>query len=102
MPAAVLWTLLLTWLSLAPGASLSQAIRLSGAPFATETLYHLIARLRRRLDLLRTRLCGRTPPPQSLDLDPLFQTLRHLQAAFPSASCPVDAFQFELQLPFLG
>jgi hypothetical protein len=50
---------------------------------------------------IRTALCGRCQPPESLPEPPTnparlpaAQVLAHLQAAFPDAHCPIAAFQY--------
>ena len=71
-------------------------------PFALETLYHLLSRLRGRLDVLRCWLCGRQRAPDSSQTDPLLQTVEHLQSVFKAAPCPVSQFQAVFQAPMLG
>ena len=76
----------------------------NGGRFAApvETIYHLLQRLRRRLDWLRATLCRICSPPPSGYRDPLRQTAEHLHCAFPTAPCPVAAFQYAFQTPFMG
>ena len=71
-------------------------------PFALETIYHLLQRLRQRLPDIRCRLCHRQKAPVSCHSDPLGQTVEHLQLVFPKSLCPVSDFQLSFQQPFLG
>ena len=77
----------------------TQSLRL---PFALESIYHLLQRLRRRLDGVRTFLCRRRSAPESSQTDPLLQTIEHLQLAFVGSLCPVSEFQLAFQQPLLG
>lgn len=97
--ATWLWKLLLKWLA---GVSLSAAVQSLTLPFALETLYDLRRRLRLRLDVLRPLLCRQQKPPLSSDADPLLHTVRHLEALFPKAACPLQEFQLLLSCPLLG
>jgi len=84
------------------GASVKAAAQSVVAPLALETFYHVLSRLRQRLDALRCCLCGRQRAPDSSQADPLLQTIEHLQAVFAGTPCPVSEFQFSFQQPFLG
>ncbi|MDR0352940.1 MAG: hypothetical protein LBI02_06225 [Opitutaceae bacterium] len=89
------------------GLSVKRAAEALRAPFALETFYHLLARLRRRLDAVRTLLCRETGPPACGDSDPLLQTIAHLRAACaPHARADGHGmcawFQTRFQCPFLG
>jgi hypothetical protein len=97
--ATLLWNLLGQWLT---GASLKAAAESLRLPFALETLYQLVQRLRQRLDVLRPLLCQKRKPPASEDADPLGQTVRHLQSLFSSAACPLQEFQLLLARPLMG
>ena len=70
--------------------------------FGLETLYHSLARLRGRLDAVRSWLCRRQAAPESSQSEPLLQTAEHLQRVFPEALCPVSEFQVVFQEPLLG
>jgi hypothetical protein len=97
--APMVWRWLLKLLA---GLSLKSAAESLQLPFALETFYRLRRSLRRKLDLIRARLCRRQAPPSSLQSDPLLQTVEHLQAVFPGAECAPPAFQLHSQRPFLG
>jgi hypothetical protein len=62
----------------------------------------MVRRLRLRLDVLRSLLSRKQKPPESEDADPLFQTLRHLQALFPANACPLKEFQLVFARPLMG
>jgi hypothetical protein len=95
----VLWRLLVQRLA---SASLKAAAQSLAVPFGLETFYHLLSRLRPRLDAVRCWLCRRQEAPDSSQADPLLQTVEHLQAVFASALCPVSELQWSFQQPFLG
>lgn len=97
--APILWRLLALLLT---GCSVKAAAESIHAPFALETLYHLVSRLRGRLDVLRTWLFTRAQPPPCSSADSLSQTVAHLRAAFPDAACPPAGFQCVFQRPFCG
>jgi hypothetical protein len=84
------------------GASIRAAAATLRPSAALETLYHLLSRLRRRLDAVRCRLCQRQRAPVSSQSDPLRQTAEHLQAVFAASLCPLAAFQLSFQQPLLG
>lgn len=97
--AAVVWRLLSAFFK---SLSLKSAFEESRIPFALESAYRLVARLRRRLDVLRSRLSRFTHPPPGADADPLRQTLEHLRQAFGGAVCPPASFQLETGMMFAG
>jgi hypothetical protein len=97
--ATVLWQLLIGLLS---GGSIRSVFHRVKPPLALESVYHLLQRLRQRLDLIRVRLCRRVRPPDSPHQDPLLQTIEHLRVAFAGALCPVRQFQLDFQHPLLG
>jgi hypothetical protein len=97
--AALLGPLLVKLLA---GSSIKSALESLRLPLALESIYHLLARLRQRLDVLRPCLCGRQEPPKSSQKDPLLQTVEHLQSVFMGSVCPVSEFQLVFQRPWLG
>jgi hypothetical protein len=96
--ASLLWQLLVRLLA---GGSLKAVAEKLRLPFALEAAYRLRRQLRRKLDLIRTRLCRQRTPPISSQSDPLLQTVEHLQAAFPGAECALSDFQLHFRHPFL-
>jgi hypothetical protein len=99
MTALLLWKLLLGLMS---GGSILSAIHKARLPFAEETLYHLLERLRLRLGEIRSRLCQITPAHASSQSDPLLQTVEHFQAAFAKVDCPIQAYQIHFQAALMG
>ncbi len=95
--ATLLWQLLCRLLANISVKSTAQAV----CPFLPlETCYHLLGRLRLRLDAVRCLLCQRQKPPVSSHSDPLLQTAEHLQSVFPV--CPLIEFQLAFQQALLG
>ncbi len=97
--ATLLWNLLGQLLA---ATSVKAAAPSLGLPFALETLYHLLQRLRQRLDAVRSLLCRQQKPPASAQSDPLLQTAEHLQSVFAKSLCPLAGFQQLFQQPLLG
>jgi hypothetical protein len=97
--ASLLWSLLLGLLS---SQSIRSAFHRAKSPMALESIYHLLARLRLRLDAVRICLCGRQRPPDCSHSDPLLQTIEHLKATFTAEVCPVRQFQRVFQQSLLG
>lgn len=96
------WALYSLLKQLLSGSTIKAATDKLRLPFAMETIYHLVARARERLDVLRSRLCGRQPAPESSHSDPLLQTVEHLRSVFAQAVCPVEEFQVVFQQPLMG
>ena len=94
-----LWSLLAALLTQPSVRAAALSLHL---PLALESVYHLLARLRRRLDELRSVLCRRQIAPASAQADPLRHTIEHLRKVFAAAPCPVTEFQLTFQQPFLG
>lgn len=95
MSAPWLWKFLLALLA---GDSVKRAGK--NIPFALETLYGLRRKMRRVLDVMRTRLCREAAPPASVQSDPMLQTLEHLRAVFGGGGCA--DYQLRFQVGFLG
>ena len=95
----MLWRLLVQRLA---SASLQATVQALPTPFGLETFYHVLARLRQRLDVVRGCLCRRQKAPESAQADPLLQTVEHLQGVFAGTACPVIEFQLSFQQPLLG
>jgi hypothetical protein len=93
-----LWRLLSRLLA---GGSLKATAEALALPFALETLYHLLHRLRQQLAEVRSMLCRKQKPPASSQTDPLLQTAEHLRSLFPKSLCPVADFQLCFQRPLL-
>lgn len=96
--ASALWSLLD---QLVKGSAINAAAQALGLPFASETLYHLLHRLRSRLTGMRSLLAREREAPASLQSDPLLQTAEHLRLLFPKSPCPAADFQLHFQHPLL-
>jgi hypothetical protein len=83
------------------GGSLKGAVEALSLPFALETLYHLLHRMRQRLTGVRSVLCREQKPPASSRTDPLLQTVEHLRSLFSKSVCPATDFQLHFQRPLL-
>ena len=92
------WRLLERLLS---GDSIKAAVEALGLPFALETPYHLLHRLKARLPQVRSLLCREQKAPASSQTDPLLQTVEHLRSVFAPSACPPRDFQLHFQRPFL-
>jgi hypothetical protein len=89
-----LWRLLNRLLA---GGSIKAAAEALALPFALETLYHVLHRLRQQLAGVRWVLCRQQPPAASSQTDPLLQTVEHLRSLFAQGVCPVADFQLHFQ-----
>jgi len=89
-------------MAISAGTSTHGAWAASRLIVSVRTAYRWVARWRYHTAHLRARLCLVTPPPGKADDQPDLFTLRHLAAAFPTASCPIAAFQSGLQVPITG
>lgn len=97
--ATLFWKLLCHLLA---GASIKEAAESLRVPFALETAYGVVRRLGQRLDVLRACLCQKQSPPPSQDSAPLLLTVRHFQAVFAGAACPLSEFQLAFATPLMG
>lgn len=93
-----LWRLLVQWLA---GGSIKAAVEAINPPFALETLYHLLHRMRKGLTAVRSALCRQDQAPASAQSDPLLQTVEHLRRLFSSDASPCAEFQLLFQRPLL-
>jgi hypothetical protein len=83
------------------GGSIKAAVEALSLPFALETLYHLLHRLRGCLAAVRSALCQKRQAPASSQTDPLLQTVEHLRRLFAKSDCPCADYQLHFQRPFL-
>ena len=86
----------------------AKALRDSKAGYTQSAAYILWQRFMDAQSHLRTALISQCSPPAccpapkpALPLQKAAQTVAHLEAAFPSESCPIAAFQHQLQTAFL-
>lgn len=98
LTGAQVWQLLKRLLS---GGSIKAAVEALRLPFALESLYHLLHRLKGRLSQVRSLLCREQKAPASSQTDPLLQTVEHLRKVFPRGACPPSDFQLHFQRPLL-
>lgn len=81
--------------------SIKSAWERSGLLMSLDTAYRLYHRLNRCQSTLRTRLSGRSPPPEMKAGVPLLHVLAHLKEVF-SGTSPVTAYQLSFQRDFLA
>lgn len=101
MRGGILWRL---FLELLKGKAVKAAVESLRVPFALETFYSLLRRLRLRLTFVRPLLSGRESVPAGQERDPLLQTVRHLQALFKAEVCddPLSEFQLRFDTALMG
>ncbi len=84
------------------GRSIKAAWERSGIHLSLDTGYQIHKRLCLCQSVLRTRLSGRGPPPETKSAGlPIFQVFDHLKGAFGD-QCPVREYQIEFQQSFLA
>ena len=67
-----------------------------------KTAYRLFTRFKNSQHKIRSLLCTITDPPSLHDTThPYKQTIRHLQAAFPSTETILDQFHLTFQVPVI-
>ena len=78
------------------------AFTAAAIPLARSSCYRLWKLFRLQQSNIRSKLLNLCPAPlNSLTRSPRLQTILHLQTAFPSAPCPLTAFQHHFQASFL-
>ena len=97
--ASLLWQVLCRLLA---DASIKAGVESLRPPFALETLYHLLGRLRLRLPELLSRLGTQGQAAESSQSDPLLQSVEHLQSLFAREGCPLVQFQIHFQSSLMG
>jgi hypothetical protein len=99
LSARTLWTFVLLVVSLGNKA---EALRKLNSDFSISSAYRLWKRFVGSQSHVRTALAKRCAPPKLPRARlPVEQTIAHLEAAFPRESCPIVAFQHQLQVAFL-
>jgi hypothetical protein len=85
----------------------AQALRDSKAGYTQSAAYILWQRFVGAQSHLRTALISQCPPPKdslalklTKEFQKVAQTVAHLEAAFPGDTCPIAAFQHQLQTAF--
>ena len=99
LTAPILWKCLTKWLT---GSSIRSSWIAGGSPMILDSFYHLLQRLRRRMDAVRTALQTLAAAPASHSADPLLQTVEHLKRVFTPHACPPEGFQLRFQRPLMG
>jgi len=84
------------------GLSRRAAWRAAARTMSMSSGYRLWRRLGRAQAAIRARLCRACAPPESSTSEPLGQMVAHLERIFPTASCPLTAFQSQWQASLLG
>jgi hypothetical protein len=97
--ASLLWQVLCR---LSADASVKAGVETLRLPFALETLYHLLGRLRLRLPELLSRLGSQEQAAGSFQTDPLLRSVEHLQSLFAREGCPLVRFQIHFQSSLMG
>jgi hypothetical protein len=95
--ASRLWNFLA---GLLDGACIKEAWEAVASPFRLETGYKLWSCFGRSQSAIRVSLHSMSEPQKSA-LSPLMQTIAHLRAGFPRATCPIAAYQHSFQRGFL-
>jgi hypothetical protein len=79
-----------------------QAFQAAAAPLTRSSCYRLWKLFRLQQTTIRAKLLNLCSAPRnSLTQSPPLQTIMHLKTAFPSAPCPLTAFQNHFQASFL-
>jgi hypothetical protein len=88
--------------NIASGMNRLRAFTQTGSSFVSSSCYRIFNRIKLAQSCLRTLLMSALPPPEVAGvLDPVVQTVLHLNSVFPLSSCPVSAFQSRFQRSFI-
>jgi len=80
----------------------AQALRAAKLDLSISSAYRIWKRFVNGQSHIRSALNTRCPPPDMPHArQPAAQTIAHLEAAFPAETCPIAAFQYQLQILFL-
>jgi len=79
----------------------AQALRTANLDYSISSAYRIWKRFVKSQSPIRSALVKCCPPPMLHARQPAAQTVAHLEAAFPTATCPITAFQHQLQISFL-
>lgn len=86
----------------AKGINRLRAFTETGSSFVASSCYRIFNRIKLAQASIRTLLLSALPPPDGVGLlDPVTQTILHLNSVFPLSSCPVSAFQSRFQVSFI-
>jgi hypothetical protein len=93
-----LWTFLK---AISEGKSKKKAFESAALPLTIVAAYRIWNKLLDSQVSLRTQLALISKPPSLEKItEPIIQTIKHLEEAFPSSPCPISAFQHKLQISF--
>ncbi len=80
----------------------AQALRAAKLDLSISSAYRIWKRFVNGQSHIRSALNTRCPPPDMPHArQPAAQTIAHLEAAFSAETCPIAAFQYQLQISFL-
>lgn len=87
--------------NIAQGMSKKAAFNTLQLSFCDSAAYRLFNKFRSNQIKIRDSLCNINGPPESMDVDPLIQLIKHLKLSFKNSLCPVASFQYKFQTTFL-
>jgi hypothetical protein len=88
--------------NIAKGMNRLKALTETGSSFVVSSCYRIFNRIKLTQARIRTLLLSAQPPPDGVGLlDPVVQTVLHLNSVFPLSSCPVSSFQSRFQVSFI-
>jgi len=97
--APLLWQMLCRLLT---ESSVKAGVEGLRAPFALETMYHVLKRLRSRLPHLLSQLGGQYQLSEGGQRDPLLQGIERLRSIISQEGCPLVQFQLQFQSSLMG
>jgi hypothetical protein len=84
------------------GINRLKAFTKTGSSLTASSCYRIFNRFKLAQTRIRTLLLSAQPPPDGVGLlDPVLQTILHLNSVFPLSSCPVSDFQSRFQVSFI-
>ncbi len=87
---------------IANGKNKKKAFKSTRLNFSNTSIYRLYNRFKNHQTHIRIYLLKKCKPPALPDtVNPMIQTIKHIQEAFRSSSCPIMAFQETFQESFL-
>jgi len=87
---------------IANGKNKKNAFKSTGLNFSNSSIYRLYNRFKNNQTHIRIYLLKKCKPPPLPDtVNPVIQTIKHIQKAFRSSSCPIAAFHETFQKSFL-
>jgi len=84
------------------GMNRLKAFTKTGSSLTVSSCYRIFNGIKLAQARIRTLLLSAQPPPEGVGLlDPVVQTILHLNSVFPLSSCPVSSFQSRFQVSFI-